>query len=319
MDNAFLKEKHQKILVNLLVSGGRDSMALLHAVSSVFYSKKIHSKCQFVPIVTHFNHKKRGKESDEDAFFVGNACLELGIEFFCFEISPNKNEGNFQNFARTERQRLSIELCTRLSKNGYSDFFILTAHHAQDHVESVLMHLIRGSGSVGMEGFYGENLTHFIKPFAEVSSEEIQEYIEIKNIKFRTDSSNLTDDYNRNFLRHHVLPKLSVINSNYEKNILRFSKQMKEFNDLIDFHKKDNEEAKETKKEFVFLPTTTATELYFYLKPNVSENSLNNILHEVDLFRKSCESNAKSIPLKNKKTLKLYKIENEKNKIFSVI
>ena len=189
-------------------------------------------------------------------------------------------------------------------------------------MESVLLHLIRGAGILGLQGFYSENPPHFLKLFAEISKDEIEEFTEMKKIAFRTDSSNLSDNYDRNFLRHHVLSQLEKINTNYEKNILRCSKQLKEFSDIIQIPKHND--------FFVFSPSTKATELYVYLKGTLppkqgsrgsnekndfSENSVRNILHEVDLFRNSNDSNSKTLLLKNNKKLTLSKVLGSKNEI----
>lgn len=333
LDNIFSQNKSQKILLNLLVSGGKDSMSLMHAVHTVLSAKIVRTKLKsrFVLIVTHFNHKKRGKESDEDALFVAEECLKLGIECFNFDILNVKD--NFQNFARRERQRLSKDLSQSLSMAcDYNSFFILTAHHLLDHVESVLLHLIRGSGLTGLQGFAQETTVpmntlksrSLIKPFAEISSDEILNYIKQKNIRFREDSSNLTDSYSRNVIRNHVVPKLKELNGHFDKNIFRFSKILSTINHM--------HSSQIMPEEFIFSDSTTSNELYAYLNQHyqapdveeyknseISENMITNILHEVNLFKKSAHLTEKKIPLKKNKTLRIQKKPHTPEQIFASI
>lgn len=321
IDDVLSKETSGKILCNVLVSGGKDSICLLHALSTLFYSKKAKLKSKFVLIVTHFNHKKRAQESDDDAFFVLNTSLKLGVEYFSFDIARTETQNNFQNFARSERYRLSTQLCETLcAHDRYDKFFILTAHHALDHVESVILHLVRGSGITGLQGFYGTQMPHVLKPFAETSTHEIQKYIEEKHIHFRTDSSNLTDDYDRNFVRHHIVPQLAKLNTHFDKNILKFSHTLTDINDKIKIPATPH-------GDFIFLPSTTTTEVYTYLKRHfpkmqnsqISQNSIKNILYEVDIFRHSSNFSTKIIPLKHRKTLTLYKKQNNSDQVFASI
>jgi len=307
----FKIEANGIILLNLLVSGGKDSLCLLYAMHTILNSHKLSLNYSIVPIVTHINHKKRGSESDDDAMFVLNTCLKLGIECFVENISSQKKIENFQNFARKERQKIALQVSRQYATHIKSkQFFILTAHHAQDHVESVLMHLIRGSGIHGLQGFYGKQSSQFLKPFSEISLAEIQTYRDKKLITFQEDSSNSTNKYSRNFLRHEILPKFLKLNPQYEKHILNFSKQLKQAADMLE----NRMEKEPQNKTLLICPDTTATEIYSFLTSyfdlkniSISQNLIHNILHEAEILRKDPTKKLKNICLPKFKKMTLRK------------
>lgn len=333
LDKQLAHTDQKKILLNVLVSGGKDSMCLMQSIHAVLSSKIFarRTKAKFFLIVTHFNHKKRGQESDEDELFVADQCLKLGIEFFSYDIINSQK--NFQNFARQQRKKFSLDVCLKLkATQKYDSFFILTAHHRLDHAESVLLHLIRGSGLQGLQGFINENhsnkitanLSCFLKPFLNISSDEILEYIKHKSIAFREDSSNFEDHYTRNFIRQHILPKFKEINRNFDQNILQFSKIITSLNQNHSFNYAED-------TDFLFSESTQSHDVYQYLtqyyfhfdnngcqNSEISANVINNILHEVKIFKKS-DLIEKKIPLKKNRTLFLKKKNGNKEQISASI
>lgn len=283
-----------KVLLNIQVSGGKDSMVLLHALSRVINSKRLKTKNYFSCIVQHFNHKTRGIESDLDAHFVAQQCLELGIPFFLNEVTYSDTKTNFQDYARQYRKEksndLSMQQCEELQCAKY---FIVTAHHARDHVESVLQHILRGSGLNGLQGIQTlDSQKCFFRPFSKISYKEIEAYCHEKNISHRHDSSNDEDKYSRNYIRHHILPHLEFLNPNFEKSFQKLSEQS-----VI---------TSPTSTHMLISKETSSSDVFYFFKQNhkeylkvLSSNAIHNILHEAYIMLEKQATISKRIPLKS--------------------
>ena len=282
-----------RILFNLQVSGGMDSMCLLHAFSKAINSKFFCSKNEFIIVVQHFNHKKRGVESDEDAHFVLKNCLDLGVPFYQEILEKNDfiEVKNFQNYARKWRKLKATELCHDLMlKHNCNSFFIVTAHHARDHVESVLMHMLRGcslNGLIGIQEFDDQKI--YYRPFYNIEYEKIEKYCVEEKIKFRLDSSNLNDEYERNYIRNHILPHFKILKNSYEKSFQSMSSHVQEHLELVSSRKHLQKNMK-----IVILKGMVLSEIYELLITKnrtltevLSRNVMTNILHEVELLRES--------------------------------
>lgn len=199
----------------LAVSGGMDSSAMAH----LFFS------CGFHFDIAHCNFHLRDNESDKDMEFVINLSLEYqcGIvikEFFYDDFESMKGKST-EMIARDLRYRWFEELSTQYD-------FVVTAHHADDNAETILMNLARGTGLKGMTGIPQRN-GNIIRPLLNFSSKEIAGYVGQNNITFRIDSTNLTEKYNRNKVRINIIPKLEEINPNliatFTRNIDIFKQQ----------------------------------------------------------------------------------------------
>lgn len=295
-----LNPARSKILLNIQVSGGKDSMALLWALSHVLNSKQFKSREHFLFVAQHFNHQMRGEDSDQDAHFVARECLKLGIPFYLDELIYPTQKFNFQDHARKYRKEKSIQLaqslCVELSCDRY---FIVTAHHARDHVESVLMHIIRGSGLHGLCGIshFDQEMQYF-RPFASVSYGDVEKYVVANKIAYREDSSNAEDKYTRNAIRHHILPLLKSLNPNYEQSFQKLSRQAATV-------LKEDEVTCGAPTSFLISKETTSQELFTFLKKNqkklpisLSSNMVENILHESHLLIVKKGFSQKRIPLK---------------------
>lgn len=275
----------QRILLNLQVSGGMDSMALLHALCKVLNSKLFANNKQFVVIAQHFNHRQRASESEADAELVVDACLGVGIPVSVCSWSTDV-EGNFQEQARRWRRQEALLLCKSIATAmQFTKYFILTAHHARDHVETVLQHLVRGcalQGLLGIAEMDAEGL--YWRPFIGTSYEALQAYAQQQKISFRTDSSNLTDVYNRNYIRHHLLPHLEHLNLNYQVAFRALSDAVAEQLSCSQ---------KVCTETFLITSDTKRSELIAFLsthpalKNTVSRNVIANLLHEATLLRSS--------------------------------
>lgn len=207
-----LLEKSGKVLVAL--SGGADSVALLHLLLSLGYS------CE----AAHCNFHLRGEESDRDEKFVRTLCQTS-------QVSLHVKHFDTQNIA--SQRHISIEMAARelrydwfeeLRKaNGASR--IAVAHHADDSIETFLLNLIRGTGIDGLCGIRPRN-GYIVRPLLCLSRKEILHYLDATGQTFVTDSTNLQDEYTRNKIRLHVMPLLQTINPSAGHSILQTAKHL---------------------------------------------------------------------------------------------
>ena len=213
-----LFEGCKSILVAL--SGGADSCCLLLCL--VQMSKEF----GFSVSALHVNHGIRGKEADRDENFARDLCKKQGIAFYCEKAdipSLSKQQGVSQELcARNLRYSLFEQYC---EKYGFD--CVAVAHNACDNAETILFNLSRGTSLKGLCGIppkrpLGEK-AFIIRPLIYVTREQIEEYLESCNQSFVTDSSNLTNDYTRNFLRNEIIPRLREINPSLEQAMLRTS------------------------------------------------------------------------------------------------
>ena len=184
------------------VSGGADSMALLW---SMYLLKE---KLGIELSAAHFNHHLRGDESDRDEAFVKNFCDGFGIPLYIGsgEIVPGKK--GLEAAARDARYAFLRTLPGKVA----------TAHTADDNAETVLMHLVRGTGLKGLGAISPINGS-VIRPMLGITRSEVEAFLEEYHVEYITDSSNDTDDFLRNRLRHHVMPLLHAENPRLAENL----------------------------------------------------------------------------------------------------
>ncbi len=181
--------KGERLLV--AVSGGVDSMVLAHALCAEGHDLAL----------VHVNYGLRGFESDLDEELVREFSKEFKTEIFVNRIALPL-QGNLQENARTARYRYFESV---RATSGYN--LILTAHHADDVLEGFLLHFARGAGLKGLKPM--EPVTgHIVRPLLEVWKSELVEYAIANHVSYRDDSSNATQEYDRNFIRHSVIPSL---------------------------------------------------------------------------------------------------------------
>ena len=184
----------------IAISGGIDSVVLTHLCHKLGLNISL----------AHCNFNLRGKESDADEGFVlelaENLELEVFVQRFDTELYAKDNKRSIQMAARELRYSWFSELAEQLKFD-----FILTAHHADDNLETFLINFTRGTGLEGLTGIPEVN-DKFIRPLLPFSSESILNYAQAHQIKWRDDSSNKSVKYLRNKLRHEVVPILKEIN-----------------------------------------------------------------------------------------------------------
>lgn len=198
------------------VSGGKDSMALLHVLWTLSASFSL------TVTAAHMNHQLRGEESLRDASFVRDFCRER-------DIPLEMRQADVSGYARTHG--LGLEESAR--KLRY-DFLleldpaakIATAHTAEDNLETLLMHLIRGSGLHGLTGIPPVR-QRIIRPLLTVSRGEIDAYLIEHQLPHVEDSTNRLDHCLRNRIRHRVLPLLEAENPNLPETVSRLTKTLR--------------------------------------------------------------------------------------------
>lgn len=191
------------------ISGGADSVALLHILVSLGY------KC----IAAHCNFNLRGDESFRDEQFTIDFTQRLQVPLCKISFETNKY---------AQENRLSVEMAARELRyrwfeellNTYDADAVAVAHHRDDSVETLLINLTRGSGITGLTGIKPKN-GNVVRPLLCVSREDIYAYIENNGLEYVTDSSNSSDIYTRNFIRLKVIPLLEEINPSVKASLAR--------------------------------------------------------------------------------------------------
>ncbi len=213
----------------LLVRGGRVLVALSGGADSVcllYLLKQLQSKWQLQLAAAHLHHGLRGAEADADLVFVRELCHTLDISFYEKKVDVAtfakeqgcsvETAGRKLRYAFLEEaaQRFAVEtipIVQRVCIENQAEerhVRIATAHHKNDQAETVLMHLLRGSGGRGLAGILPKR-NHIIRPLLCLTREEIEGYLKQNEIPFRTDSSNLCSDVTRNRVRLELLPHLA--------------------------------------------------------------------------------------------------------------
>lgn len=169
------------------------------------------------PSVAHVNFQLRGAESDDDESFVRTYCKDHRLDFFSHRVETNNyataNGISVQMAARELRYRWFREL---VEQHGFD--CLATAHHATDNAETVLLNLIKGTGIEGLTGIEVRSGS-LIRPLLFATRAQVEQFAAAYAIKWREDSSNMTNEYQRNFLRHEVMPKLKTMNPSLEVTI----------------------------------------------------------------------------------------------------
>ncbi|RDK87004.1 tRNA lysidine(34) synthetase TilS [Marinirhabdus gelatinilytica] len=212
--------KGAKLLI--ACSGGLDSVVLTQLLFKLKYNIAI----------AHCNFSLRGKESDEDALFTENLAESLQIPFhseiFDTETYAKDHKLSTQMAARQLRYSWFDEV---IQNFGYD--YILTAHHANDDLETFFLNLTRGTGLRGLTGIPSKN-EKVVRPLLHFSREEILAYAKSQNLYWREDSSNAKTDYLRNKLRLEVLPKLKETSKDILQHVQKTQKNLQASQALVE-------------------------------------------------------------------------------------
>ncbi|MBU4485249.1 tRNA lysidine(34) synthetase TilS [bacterium] len=215
--------------VLIAVSGGIDSMVLFHLFNS------IKEKWSLDLLAVHVNYQKRGKDSEQDQELVEKICDDYGVPYISEMFDEEFDKENFQNLAREFRYGIFQKVAEENSLNK-----IATAHNLNDQAETVIAHMIRGAGLNGLHGIAEniqiENDMAVVRPLLKFSRDEIEKYAKENTVLFREDKSNLETKYQRNQIRHLILPELKKLNPNILEHINNLSSDAKEILSFTQFH-----------------------------------------------------------------------------------
>ena len=212
--------------VLIAVSGGPDSVALCHLLH------RLSPGCKVKLMVAHIHHGLRGDEADQDAGFVQDLCLQLGLPVMVKRVNVRswreQHGGSLQMAARALRYSCLFEL---MAENRASK--IALGHNADDQAEEILLRIFRGTGQRGLAGMPPSNRDGVIRPLLDCHRHEIITYLENHGLAFRQDRSNLKPWCQRNLLRLELLPKLQQeFNSNLSATLLRTCKIFRDEEDF---------------------------------------------------------------------------------------
>lgn len=281
----------------LLVSGGKDSVALLSAFCSIRdRSPKPLMWSNIVLRVVHFNHQQRGIESDGDEQFVIDLCLSNALDCSVFRWEnwnhQDKATENFQAMARLWRRTETQALLDNTLKDGCKGY-IVSAHHLDDLCEGMLLNLIRGTGIDGLSGLTPVD-GHLLKPFAHETVEDLVKYLSERQALYRTDSSNLTLDYRRNIVRLQILPLLAALNPAIREALFGLSQSCREARDVMKMQLSGDNATHTVDSGNIVLPleaSATPTSVLRGLREinadfakNLTLKSARNILHHYHLI-----------------------------------
>jgi tRNA(Ile)-lysidine synthase len=275
-NNQLFTAKHRVLLA---LSGGVDSVVLAHLLK----------RGDFDFAIAHCNFQLRGKDSQADESFCKSLAEKLHVPFFhtVFDVREyaTKQKASRQMAARHLRYAWFEEL---LKTKGFD--FVLTAHHANDCIETMLLNLVRGTGIKGMKGIPEKN-GRVIRPLLGFTKEEILNYAEHEKLEYRTDTSNLEAKYDRNFVRLKVMPLLKTLNPSLEKtlmdNLQRFSEEGKLVQEYLELKRheltKVNKEGIQIQKKGLLNATSKRSVLHAFIHPyGFNETQEQDILQNLE-------------------------------------
>ena len=307
-------EKHHFLLA---VSGGIDSMVLLK------FFQKNHESFRFS--VAHINHNYHS-DAKKMENLVNDQCDQMNNDLIIENIFLKGVSSNIEsNFRKMRYSKLE-----EIRKEIKADF-ILTAHHADDQVETILMKILNSSGLDGLQGLRKVN-QNIIRPMHNISKSEISDYASLNNVKYINDPTNSDDMFTRNFLRMNVIPELQKIKNDIHIPFNNFTDRIDEVHDLIAFNVQNfcNSDSyvvsdnviEINKSEFYNLPFLVQLRIISNLCIDVKNSFSKTDLREIkDLLRKNLTGSSKKV---NKNTIfvdrnSLFIYKNLNNDIFSKV
>lgn len=207
--------------VTVALSGGADSVALLHALKALGYNI----------CALHVNHCLRGEESDRDEAYVRDLCVRLGVELDVYRVDvadeAKKRSMGLEECGREIRYELLGKSALRHGGK------IATAHTLSDNAETVLMNMARGCALSGLTGIPPVR-GNIVRPLIFCTRNDVESYCAANALEYVTDSSNLTDDYSRNRVRHITVPSLETVNSSFVQSVGRMTSLLSDDEDFIE-------------------------------------------------------------------------------------
>jgi tRNA(Ile)-lysidine synthase len=253
-----LFKKKQKLL--LAISAGADSVVLAHLLKDSGFNFSL----------AHCNFKLRGKESDADEKFCKDLAKKMGVKLYFTSFDTKayckKKKLNTQLAARELRYTWFHELI-----NQEKFDFLLTAHHANDVMETFFINLLRGTGIKGLKGI-PEKKGQIVRPLLNYTKEQIDAFAKKKKITYRVDKSNLEDKYERNFIRLNIIPLLKEINPNLEKTFSKNTSNLRQEAAIVNDYLEDRS---------TVLITQTPEMVFIDKKKLKHEKHMDTVLHHL--------------------------------------
>ncbi len=205
----------------LTVSGGMDSMVMIH----LFHELKLNCS------VAHCNFKLRGADSDADEELVRKTASSFGFPFYT---------KSFQTELYSQEKKISIQMAARDLRYEWFESLLkenqihhlVTAHHANDQSETMLLNFAKGKSIFSISGIPLTN-KNIIRPLLSFTKEELHQYAKQHAVEWREDVSNASVDYERNFIRHTIIPSLKEINPSLDQSLQQSSESLKEISEYI--------------------------------------------------------------------------------------
>jgi len=304
------------------ISGGPDSVFLLHQINQFITEEKPDSKAKV--IIAHLNHKLR-PEADSEEDFVQNLCSRKQRLLFASKsieikkIAKEKKQ-NLEEVAREARYKFFRDLAKKHNASA-----IITGHHADDNLETILLNLTRGATLKGLTGMQisetAKGLT-ILRPLLNITKDQIISYLKLKKQTFKVDLSNFDNRLSRNFLRNDVIPLLKNINPSLPQTLSQNTSELREIenflstesNSWIKTHSLDQIFTSFPLKEFLNLHPAIQKQiiinLYHLHIKNLKNLSNKNIKEVIQLLRENKGNKEKKLGKIIFKTQKeIFKIE----------
>lgn len=237
---AFIQKENlfsQKDKLLLAISGGADSVVLCELCKQAGYDFDI----------AHCNFQLRGEESERDAIFVKNLAEKYNVTFYYKKFDTEQYAANntlsIQEAARKLRYEWFAELLQNINKpaTGNLQSKILTAHHANDSIETMLMNFFKGTGIAGLHGILPKQ-NNIVRPLLFAFKYELKQFAEENELQYVEDSSNESNKYTRNYFRNQLIPALQKVYPQVEMNLQlntgRFRETELLYQQAIEWHKK---------------------------------------------------------------------------------
>ena len=218
--NNFQFLKGKKLL--LATSGGIDSMVMLH----------LFQQLDFEIAIAHCNFQLRGVESFEDQKFIQDYADANAVPVYITQFDTKAFAEDYKLSTQVAARKLRYNWFYELLETEKYDY-ILTAHHADDNLETFLINLSRGTGLDGLTGIPEQN-ENVVRPLLAFSQQEIEDYAKLNHIKWQEDSSNASDKYVRNKIRHHLVPMLKELNPNFLSSFHKTQNYLQEAQNMVD-------------------------------------------------------------------------------------
>jgi tRNA(Ile)-lysidine synthase len=221
----------RKDSILLTVSGGVDSVVMCELFHQAGLSFGI----------AHCNFQLRGEESDADEVFVRNLAQQYNVPFYIKHFNTKEIHAENRISVQMAARQLRYEWFEQLANHENYQYYA-TAHHQNDEIETFFINLLRGTGIAGLHGILPKQ-NHLIRPMLFTTRSKIEKYAKDNLLKYREDSSNSSEKYLRNAIRHNIIPEFKRLTSDFEKIMIENIDKIKDteiiFNEMLEIKRKE--------------------------------------------------------------------------------